>query len=102
MILNLNIKLMNKFFIVLLIIPILLSFGCMREPEKIVKQKLEVIVKDDLEYMKSEIPVSELSDSAYYIITGFDYFPKDTKFSYKETLVNPPKHPGIVPISEET
>ncbi len=75
-------RLLPFFFAVFLV----LMPACAGGPSKRVQTELYVILDDDLKGIVSELPDSVISDSAYYRITSYQYFPKAEKFSYKAVV----------------
>lgn len=63
-------------------VPLVLLLACSGGPSKRVEKELNVILKDDLSTMISELPDTAVSDSPFYHIVQYQYFPKDEKFSY--------------------
>ncbi len=74
-----------KRIIYITLISIFLS-GCFSESQDIVHKKLEIILQDDLNYIKSEIDSTEVMDSTFYKIILFKHFPNDLNFSYKAVV----------------
>ncbi len=67
------------------IICMFLIIGCMNEPEMKVKEKLSIILKDDLSTIISDIKKENLADSIYFDIVSYDKF-EEGKYSIKAVV----------------
>ncbi len=59
--------------------------GCIVESDKLIKEKLLIILKDDLEALVNDIPKENVADSVYYKIVSYKTF-KTGKYTNKAVV----------------
>jgi len=71
--------------LILIVLLICLLLSCGGEAKSRVKNKLDVILRDDLEAITADISPQGLADSLFYHIDEFDFY-KEGKYSYRAVV----------------
>ncbi len=63
----------------------LVHTGCVEESDDLIREKLEIILQDDLESLTGQIPKQSVADSVYFIVQSYESF-EEGKYSKKAVV----------------